>query len=337
MDLIVSPYHDTLISMTQTTASISIANNKLTPVTIFTGFLGAGKTTVISHLIDELQQQGLQVAYIKNEVGETDLDSQLIQGQNIASKALLNGCICCTLTGPFEAAIDELITTFHPDRIIIESAGTADPASLALLVNHHQQVHNDGLVTVIDVLNFNGYDDLSLIAQRQAEFTDLIVFNKVELVDMARKQAVVGYVRELQTKAPIVEAKAGRLAPELVTGITVQTIDKLMTAAATTTHLEHDQVEAVTIHFFRQLTLAHFERLSSQLPANVIRWKGLVNFDSGWKVVNGVLKRVTVEDVSVNRAEKIVAKQHKGESTLIFIGYQLASFRTELEKLVANI
>jgi len=83
---------------------------KQTPATLFSGFLGSGKTTIISHLIDQLQKDGIKVAYIKNEIGETDIDAQLIKGKDIETKELLNGCICCTLVGPFEGAVTELLT-----------------------------------------------------------------------------------------------------------------------------------------------------------------------------------------------------------------------------------
>src|SRR5574340_861654 len=149
-----------------------------TPVTIFVGFLGSGKTTIISHLIDYLQSHGQQTVFIKNEVGNADLDGQLMKGKQIQTRELLNGCICCTFVGPLNNTIDELINQYHPDRIIIESAGTADPSSLAITIAHHPNLVRDGLITIIDVVNFEGYEKLDLIAQKQAEFTDLIVFNK---------------------------------------------------------------------------------------------------------------------------------------------------------------
>ena len=78
------------------------------PTTVFTGFLGSGKTTIIKYLIEHLAAQGIKVAYIKNEIGSEDFDTELIKGEHIETKELLNGCICCTLIGPFMSSIDEL-------------------------------------------------------------------------------------------------------------------------------------------------------------------------------------------------------------------------------------
>ena len=134
-------------------------NFQLTPTTIITGFLGSGKTTIINHLIEYLQNQGERVAYIKNEIGDEDLDAKLMKGKYIEAKEVLGGCICCTLVGPFIKAINELVDTYQPDRIIVESAGTADPAALSLMVQDHPKLIRDGTVAIIDVQNFSGYKD----------------------------------------------------------------------------------------------------------------------------------------------------------------------------------
>ena len=91
---------------------------KKIPVTIITGFLGSGKTTIISNLIDDLQKIGQQVIFIKNELGFEDIDTKLIKGKNIETKELLNGCIYHTLLGPLGSAADELIDKFHQFPVI---------------------------------------------------------------------------------------------------------------------------------------------------------------------------------------------------------------------------
>jgi G3E family GTPase len=295
-----------------------------TPTTVFTGFLGSGKTTVISHLIDHLQAHGQQVVFIKNEVGSEDLDAKLMAGKNIQTQTLLNGCICCTLVGPFLTAIDELIATYHPDRILIESAGTADPASLALMVSQHASLERDGVIGIIDVVNFDGYDDISLVARRQAELTDLLVFNKVELVDEQRKHAVVGYVRELNEFAPIVEAPGGVLNPAVAFGLHTREVEELLQKRDETEHTQHhdheaaDGITATTITTQREFTSAEFAEWWQQLPKNVFRVKGIVKFaDVGWKVVNGVFKRYSLSEVPTTI--------HPTETRLICIGYAMAT------------
>lgn len=330
--------------------TISTKNVSKIPTTVFTGFLGSGKTTVIKHLVEYLAQQGEKVAYVKNEIGAEDFDTALIQGEHIQTKELLNGCICCTLVGPFMAAIDELADSYQIDRIIIETAGTADPASMALSVSNHPRLSRDGVITIVDVVNFDGYEDLSLIAKRQAQLTDLIVFNKIELVDLDRKQAVVGYVRELNETAPIVEAPDGVLNPQVAFGISsaglekelleLHEVEKTSKVENTSPHLpdlelsthahshSHESQDGIDAHTFVSDTTfdkMNFIAVISRLPKTVIRLKGVIHFDSGWEVVNTVYRRFDSYPLTQEMKEKITARQKEKIITtrLILIGYKV--------------
>jgi len=326
---------------------LSIAGSTKIPTTVFTGFLGSGKTTVIKHLVEYLAQQGEKVAYVKNEIGAEDFDTALIQGQHIQTRELLNGCICCTLVGPFMAAIDELADSYQIDRIIIETAGTADPASMALSVSNHPRLQRDGVITIIDVVNFDGYEDLSLIAQRQAQLTDLIVFNKIELVDLARKQAVVGYVRELNETAPIVEAPGGVLNPQVAFGLSSVELEKELAEFGehedSETHQyahEHESQDGIDAFTFVSDTI--FDKTSfiaqiAQLPKTVIRIKGIIQFDGGWEVVNTVYRRFDSYPLTQDMHDKLSARQKNEKSLktrLIIIGYRVNDDARELRALL---
>lgn len=270
------------------------------PTTIVSGFLGSGKTTIISGLIDQLQTQNEQVVYIKNEIGDENVDAKLMNGKHIATKQLLNGCICCTLTGPFISAIEEVLSTIHPDRIIIEASGVADPSALALMVSSLPGLVRDGVLTVIDVVHFEGYKDLSFAAREQAKFTDLIIFNKVELADTARKIAVVGYVRELNDFAPIIEAPHGKISADVVFGISSIGLSRLLDRKQQSEkygedvhhHLEEDMIQTVR---FETTSIIDQEKLSGVLhtfPDNVFRVKGYIRTVDGPLLVNMVGKRL---------------------------------------------
>lgn len=304
------------------------------PTTVVNGFLGSGKTTVISHLIDQLILNKEKVVYVKNEIGETDLDAQLMRGKNIIAKELLNGCICCTLIGPFLASINELITTYHPDRIIIESAGSADPASLALMVDNHPSLKRDGVIAIIDVVNFNGYDKINHVAKRQAEFTDLIIFNKVELVDQTRKMQVVGYVREINEKSPIIEAKNGQVNSELVFGLTSNLLPRL----AEHDHTDHDADDEITAFTYKNekmINKSSLENILQKLPKNIFRVKGFFTDNGQTWIVNHVFNRTNFEEVSNNQT--LTAEQSLSGTKLIFIGYKSETNQAEIVKNLENI
>ena len=280
--------------------------NFRTPVLVVTGFLGSGKTTIISHLLQEMISEFSvapeKIVYIKNEIGEIDLDAQMIQGKHIQTKTLNNGCICCTLVGPFTSAIDELIATQHPQQIVIEASGVADPAALALAVSAHPKLIRECVLAVIDVLNFSGYQNLSESARRQAQLTDLIVFNKVELADLAQKKAVVGYVRELNQAAPIVEAIQGKLAATMITGLNLEFLNHRLSnlPPAKHSHLVADSLSALTLQasVLAKFSANNLHNWLKSLPPKIVRIKGWVKIEGEWLIVNLVGRRVDVLSAS---------------------------------------
>ena len=302
--------------------------SKRVPTTVFSGFLGSGKTTLISSLIDNLQAQNVQVAYIKNEIGDTDIDTKLFQGKDIQTKELLNGCICCTLVGPFAAAVSELIAKFHPDRIIIEASGAADPSAIALMISSHPELRKDGIVSVVDVLNFEGYKDLSNTAQRQTQFTDLIIFNKVEEATLEQKKRVVGYVRELNNQAPIIEAPKGVISPELVLGIDSKNLDDFLKKyldAGETDHIDHDHFSAFTLSSSATFSQEGLYQFLTSLPKALFRTKGIFkNNQQEWISFNGVGQKVNFEEME--------STEHLSESIFVFIGIHADNYKDEVSK-----
>jgi G3E family GTPase len=302
------------------------------PATVFTGFLGSGKTTIISHLIDYLLEQRVKVAYIKNEIGDADIDGKIIRGKNIQTRELLNGCICCALTGPFYHAMNELVETVHPDRILIEASGVADPATVALMLSSHPKVYRDGVIAIIDTVNFEGYKNLSLTARRQAEFTDLIVFNKIELVDLPRKQAVVGYVRELNENSPIVEAPLGNINPDFIFGLDTYNLSNLLhkdeidykNDCHRKTHLEDERIEIFKIEFINPVDLVKIREVLDNLPPNIIRVKGFVKTkENQLKIINKVGARTTITDMAVNEILNC--------GIIVFIGFAITENQKDIE------
>lgn len=321
---------------------MSIKSGSAVPTTVFTGFLGSGKTTIIGHLVDELQSNGEQVIYIKNEIGNENVDAAIMQGKHIQTKELLNGCICCTLVGPFIAAVDEIIENFKPTRIIIEASGAADPAALALMIDSQPRLYRDGVIAIIDVVNFDGYIDLSVTAQNQTKFTDLIVFNKVEDVDLQRKQAVVGYVRELNTHSPIVEAPHGVLAASVAFGLSTTDLDLLLQSSGFDHdhvagehphehHLTQDGIESFIMVLPDVISEESVRSFIEALPKSVYRVKGLLQFVDGTEViVNKVGARV-----EFNSLEKSVQIPQK--NILVIIGFSILAQEKEIKDLFQSV
>ncbi|WYZ38755.1 hypothetical protein EsH8_III_000669 [Colletotrichum jinshuiense] len=196
------------------------------PITIITGFLGSGKTTLILNLLPQLKaaNPSYKLALLKNEFGDLAVDSQLASSNAISGvQELLNGCICCNLVGQLSEALAELHSTVRPDRIVIETSGSAFPATLALEVNRlARETGNytlDGVVSVIDAENWKGYEDTSYTARIQAKYTDLIVFNKWESCSEDRFDEVLDRLGDLEVEIPWVKSRKGWVGADLVFGV----------------------------------------------------------------------------------------------------------------------
>jgi G3E family GTPase len=131
------------------------------PITIITGFAGSGKTTLILNLLPQLRAEnpGYKLALIKNEIGDLNVDSQLAAAAEMTgSQELLGDCICCTNVGQIGDALATLDKECNPDRIIIETSGSAEPLKLVLEVNRLAKESGryelDGIISVVDAENW---------------------------------------------------------------------------------------------------------------------------------------------------------------------------------------
>ncbi|KAI1463757.1 cobW-domain-containing protein [Daldinia caldariorum] len=197
------------------------------PITIITGFLGSGKTTLLLNLVPQLRaaNPAYRLALLKNEFGDVAIDSQLASSSAVSGvQELLNGCICCNLVGQLSTALAELRHSVRPDRIVIETSGSAFPATLAIEVNRLARETGghyvlDGVVSVIDVENWKGYEDTSYTARVQARYTDLIVFNKWEACDERRFDECLDRVGDLEVDVAWVKSDKGRVPVDVIFGI----------------------------------------------------------------------------------------------------------------------
>ena len=184
---------------------------------------GSGKTTLILNLLPQLPKT-YKLALLKNEFGDVAIDSELASSSAIGGvQELLNGCICCNLVGQLADALDTLRKDVNPDRIIIETSGSAFPATLAMEVNRlGRDTGNytlDGVIVVIDVENWQGYEDTSYTAKMQARYTDLMVFNKWELVDERRYEDCLDHVGDLELQVATVKSDKGRVDQSILLGL----------------------------------------------------------------------------------------------------------------------
>ncbi|PVV02771.1 hypothetical protein BB560_002765 [Smittium megazygosporum] len=194
---------------------------KRVPITVFTGFLGSGKTTIILDIVKNAPP-GYNIVLLKNEFGDAETDSALALESNLQVSEMINGCLCCVLVGQMKNAILEIYEKYQPDRILIETSGSAFPAPIAWQIRQMKENNFDldSILTVIDCENFVGYEDTSYTAKLQAQYTDLILLNKIDSITERQLDVVIDHVNELNTDTPKFKVYKGVNIPlDLVFGI----------------------------------------------------------------------------------------------------------------------
>ncbi len=180
------------------------------PVTIVSGYLGAGKTTLINRLLAE--DHGLRLLVLVNDFGAINIDAALIEAGDDQAIALTNGCVCCSMEADLVAALDQAMGRDpRPDHILIEASGIADPAAIAHLATSHPDLSYAGIVTLVDSGNVADLlDDDRVAAQvtRQIVAADLVLLTREQAANPAAAERLAGLgVRPapLAADAPLAE------------------------------------------------------------------------------------------------------------------------------------
>ncbi len=219
------------------------------PVTVLSGFLGAGKTTLMNHVLNN--REGLRVAVIVNDMGEVNIDADLLREdvslQQVDEKLveMTNGCICCTLREDLLIEVARLADEQRFDYLLIESTGVSEPLPVAETFTFEDEMGRslssvarlDTMVTVVDAFNFPklmaeaeslkdkqmeiGEEDERNIADLlidQVEFSNVIVVTKTDLLDTAQVDTLLATLRRLNPGAEVIVAEHGQIDPKVILG-----------------------------------------------------------------------------------------------------------------------
>jgi G3E family GTPase len=204
------------------------------PVTLLTGFLGAGKTTLLNHILSN--QQGLRTAVLVNEFGEVGIDHELVVATSASMLELSNGCICCSINGELQEALQRVLERPEPiELIVVETTGLADPLPVALTFlagNLRERLRLDSIITLIDAEHFSATVLESPIARAQVLYGDILLLNKADLVDEQQLNAVEAELRAIKTGARILRATRGEAPLGLLLSVGLFDSDRLASLQA---------------------------------------------------------------------------------------------------------
>ena len=220
------------------------------PVTVVTGFLGSGKTTLINHILKG--QHGQKVAVIVNEFGEIGIDGQLMVSNSEEQLVEFNnGCLCCTVRGDLVRTLEDLMQRADLDAVLVETTGLADPAPVAstfIVADEIKTKFNlDAFVTVVDAPNLQRNLMDSHEAQEQVAFADIILINKSDLVSADDLAKVEKQIRGLNPIAKIYHTEFSVVDLPLILGTGAFDLEaKLEVDPAFLDDLEHEHDAAIT-------------------------------------------------------------------------------------------
>ncbi|KAG0743904.1 hypothetical protein G6F57_009907 [Rhizopus arrhizus] len=267
------------------------STTKSIPITVFTGFLGSGKTTQILSLLRKIPED-YKVCLLKNEFGDIEVDSQLAKESNIGVQEMVNGCMCCVLVGQMKLALQELKAPIAWQIREMEAEGFM----------------LDSIITVVDCENFSGYEDTSYTAKLQAQYTDVILLNKYELVNERQLDSVLDAINVLNTDTPKVKCDKEGVSPDLVFGLDTELFkvgySKSNTLEAMVFDPHHQKNEVDLIQITQDinnngLTIESLETFLKSMPKDdIYRIKGFVRLnDSQLIIVNHAFGRFSITPV----------------------------------------
>ncbi len=230
------------------------------PITLITGYLGSGKTTLINHILKN--SKGHKMAVIVNDIGEVNIDADLIQAGGIVNSkddnlvALSNGCICCTLKKDLINQLAELVNSGKFDHILIEASGICEPVPIAQTITYMQDEFKkqklpefyklDAIISVTDALRLKdefgcgeslekahrGEEDLENLVIQQIEFCDIVLLNKASELTKEELKRVKMTVKAIQETAKIVETDYCQIDVDELLDTNLFDFEKASTSAA---------------------------------------------------------------------------------------------------------
>ncbi|RRJ67169.1 GTP-binding protein [Paenibacillus oralis] len=281
---------------------------KMVPILILSGFLGSGKTTFLTRMLDDCLKKGIRPAVIMNEVGDVNLDGQLVNAE-VPMSEMLSGCICCTIRGDLAMETRRLIDEASPDLILVEATGVANPIEILDAITEAAMltpIEIRAMITVVDAAHFlqrsrNGKGKTYRLMTDQIRCASMLVLNKSDLAGAEELKEIRKRLTELNPFAPIVTTAhcemdeavwrrvlAGKDEAGALDRLLAGQRERFAPDASGERRCEHehgdghsghhhsyDHVMVCSHYFPKPVDDRRLERVMKELPAGVYRAKGI--------------------------------------------------------------
>ena len=306
-------------------------NTSQVPVTVLTGFLGAGKTTLLNRILTE--QHGRKYAVIVNEFGEQGIDNDLVVDADEEVFEMNNGCICCTVRGDLIRILSGLMKRADKlDAIIVETTGLADPAPVAQTFFVDQDVADrtklDAIVTVADAVHLSSQLVDHHEAEEQIAFADVILLNKIELVEKGDLEKVNNRIRKINPFAKIIKTTRCDAPLDQIVGLNAFSLERILEVEPDFLDSDHDHdhdddITSLSFVSDTPLDMEKFQTWFGELlrtkGQDILRSKGILDF-------KGEEERYVFQGVHMLMDASPMGSWPKGKqrsSRVVFIGRNL--------------
>ncbi|MEM9455175.1 MAG: GTP-binding protein [Myxococcota bacterium] len=275
-------------------------------VTIIGGFLGVGKTTLLNYLLNHLPPRessprggSRRVGVLVNDFGSINVDAALVVGVEGDLVQLSNGCICCSIRDDLVEGIERLLAVAEPpEHVIIEASGVSDPRRVAATIEQRMRRERISIDAVVIVVDADAYLQMGrrerIVAGGQLIAADILILNKADLVEASDLEVLEARVRRRAKRARVLRASHGRVPPALLLGVGAFDPARLSEGEPLDVHVHevdghhhhhhhHDHGAEFWTWSFRTerpLSARKLRRAVNELPASVVRAKGLVHLAS---------------------------------------------------------
>ncbi len=263
------------------------------PMTLITGFLGSGKTTLVNHLLAETAEQR-DIAVIVNDFGKVSVDSGLIRHRDENMLTLSNGCVCCSLAGDLAAGLIKLLTRGSFSHCIMESSGVTRVTPLRCILDEpelRKLVRLESVVVMVDPVRYPRLSQIVMTLEEQVQHADVLVINRCDLATPDQLQETENLLGKSNAGARMIRTEFGRAnSDELRGGSTKKP------SATHVTNLPGDKWSAYRLYFNRPFAKDELRDLLGSIPGRVMRVKGWLKDPSGEVVhVEQVHDEISVE------------------------------------------